>query len=379
MAKGHDESSAHAICTTSFQKAGNPIYEDRAAEAGDPESMRSLVLRAATGPVRTEMYGNPPREHFVVPVVACMEGVIHAVNARTPEFVPLETLKKAAATWEGKPVTLGHPAKDGRQCSASFPEILASYGIGTIRNSRVEGKKLLQEALIDKARAKALHPKMLERLEAGETDEVSIGAFVVTDSVANVYNDKPYLGSWLAAVGDHLAFLPDGRGACSRDMGCGTHRAAMRVCEDHLEVEADDELTFAAKYLSDILEARTAAGARHSKGDVELIQAIHDHTATLGASCEKVMKTASVAKRLEAGDVVHNVYTDKGERLSLRVASVKEHPSKNPHLYKIVFDGGLKGTTLVDKTNTYTVSRGKDEFTIRASLANSLGFAEKRH
>jgi hypothetical protein len=198
-------------------------------------SQRSLHLLGALGQVRTEMVGS--REHLVVPVVALMEGVIHAVNAETPEFVRVDTLERGASSWNGKPVTLGHPKKNGTQCSAQDPAIIEAHGIGTIRNARVEGKKMLCEALIDKARAKKLHPDMYQRLAAGETEEVSVGALVVTDKVPGTFNNKPFTSSWTFAQGDHLAFLPGGRGACSVEMGCGTHRAAMRVCGDMLTLE----------------------------------------------------------------------------------------------------------------------------------------------
>jgi hypothetical protein len=195
--------------------------------------LRQLHLLGATGLARTVIEAG--KEWLVLPVVALMEGVIHAVNAMTPEFVPLATLQKAAASWNGKPVTLGHPKRDGKQCSAEAPEVREAHGIGEIRNSRVEGTKLLQEAWIEKARAKKLHPEMFARLEANKTEEVSVGAFVATDGVASSYNGRDYKATWTEASGDHLAFLPGGRGACSVAMGCGTHRAAMRVCEDALE------------------------------------------------------------------------------------------------------------------------------------------------
>lgn len=166
------------------------------------------------------------REHIVVPVVALMEGVIHAVNANTPEFVPAATLAKAASSWNGRPVTLGHPTKNGRQCSANEPAILASHGLGTVFNSRFENKRLLCEAWIDKARVEALDSKMAARLLENEREEVSVGAMVVTDNVAGDHNGKSYKASWAEASGDHLAFLPGGRGACSIEMGCGAHRAA---------------------------------------------------------------------------------------------------------------------------------------------------------
>jgi hypothetical protein len=216
IASGKSEDSAYAICTTSLQEAGEPIFE--AAE------MHHLHLLGATGRARTEMHDG--REYLVVPVVALMEGVIHAVNAANPEFVPAATLQRAAASWNGRPCVLGHPVKAGKQCSANDPAILDAHAIGKIFNSRVEGTKLLQEAWIEKAKAKRLHPDMMLLLEGGKPVEVSVGAFVLTDDKAGEYNGKRYNASWLETTGDHLAFLPGGRGACSGEMGCGAHRAA---------------------------------------------------------------------------------------------------------------------------------------------------------
>lgn len=244
-AKGDSEESAYAICTASMQKAGEPLFEgaeSRSAEefrllgSGDEHcGERHLHLLGATGLARTVI--EKGKEWLVVPVVALMEGVIHAVNAMTPEFVPLATLQKAAASWNGKPVTLGHPKRNGKQCSANSSDILEAHGIGEIRNSRVDGVKLLQEAWIEKVRAQKLHPEMFAHLEANKTEEVSVGAFVVTDGKASAYNGKDYQASWIEAAGDHLAFLPGGRGACSVEMGCGTHRAAMHfVAAESIEL-----------------------------------------------------------------------------------------------------------------------------------------------
>jgi len=221
--KFHEQTAAHHEETAAL------TYKSARYMEGN-DSMRHLHLLGATGQPRTEVWNG--KEYLVVPVVALMEGVIHAVNAETPELVPFATLEKAAASWNGKPVTLGHPKKDGKQCSAGDPGIVESHGIGVVRNSRVDKgtKKLLQEAWIEKLRAKKLHPEMFARLEASKVEEVSVGAFVVTDGKAGTHsNGREFKGSWVEADGDHLAFLPGGRGACSVDMGCGTHRAAMHL------------------------------------------------------------------------------------------------------------------------------------------------------
>jgi len=247
--------------------------------------------------------------------------VIHPVNAQTPEFVSAEVLRKAASSWIGKPVTLGHPSKSGKQCSASDSEIRKSAGIGVIMRSTFNGKKLLQEAWIDEEKAKTLHPKMYETLAAGGREEVSVGAFVVTSPQAGDFGSKAYKATWLETQGDHLAFLPGGRGACSCEMGCGTHRAAMHfVAAESIEPVPDSllplvldvvaELTGAAAYkdcetcggtgqVKDGAKQqdcpscdgegklKTAAGARHSNNDMKMIQAVHDHSMALGASCDR--------------------------------------------------------------------------------------------
>lgn len=206
--------------------------EPKGAEA------RQLHLLGALGTVRTEMFEG--REHLVVPVIALMDGVIHAVNAATPERVTEATLSKAASSWNGRPITLGHPVKEGRQISANDARVIETQSFGQIFNSRMAGPKLLMDAYIDPVKAEKIGGKdLLQLLRDGKMCEVSVGAFVVTDNVAGEHNGKPFKATWLDTLGDHLAFLPNGRGACSMTMGCGANRAAtMRVCEDRFELEA---------------------------------------------------------------------------------------------------------------------------------------------
>jgi hypothetical protein len=170
--------------------------------------------------------------------------VIHAVNADTPEFVPKACLERAAASWNGKPLVLYHPKKAGKQCSAQDATVLAEHGMGFIRNSRTVGTKLLQEAWVEKARARALHPEMYKDLEDNRQVEVSVGAFVITDDVPGEFGSKAFKAAWLEATGDHLAFLPGGRGACSIAMGCGAHRAASHL----VTAESFELLARAGKY-----------------------------------------------------------------------------------------------------------------------------------
>ena len=190
----------------------------------DLRVLRSSV-QGATGLIRREMRHG--REHIVVPVVALMQGVIHAVNAPTAEFVPRSAIATAPHTWNGRPVVLGHPMRDGRQCSANDPTILESHAFGEVFQSHMDGNKLCMEAWIDPERVKKIGAeKMLERILEGDVIEVSVGAFVTTKNNEGHYEGRDYEAEWVDVMPDHLAFLPESVGACSVAMGCGAVRAA---------------------------------------------------------------------------------------------------------------------------------------------------------
>lgn len=189
------------------------------------DTLRHLHLVGAAGQAKVVQYDG--REHLVVPVIALMEGVIHAVNAETAEFVPAAALSVSPQLWNGRPLVLGHPTQNGTQVSANTTHVLESQSFGQIFNARMSGTRLLMDAYVDPAKAERIGGKdMVKRLRAGETLEVSVGAFVNTIDESGTHNGKAYKARWSTVAPDHLAFLPNGRGACSVEMGCGTHRAA---------------------------------------------------------------------------------------------------------------------------------------------------------
>lgn len=184
---------------------------------------RSLVFKSAAGvKTRTETYAG--REHIVVPVVALVEGVLHAMNAPNPEFVGASEIHSAG--WDGRPIFVGHPLRNGRPVSGNSPDILESKSVGIVFNSADDSGRLTMEAWIDKAKADAVDPDLLVRVAAGDPIEISVGIFCETSDEVGVYNGKNFKGAWSDIVPDHLALLPAGdRGACSRDMGCGVRAA----------------------------------------------------------------------------------------------------------------------------------------------------------
>jgi hypothetical protein len=298
---------------------------------------RHIHLVGAIGTIRTAKYQG--RDHVVVPVVALVEGVIFPINAETPELVLAKELAVAPQSWNGRPIFPNHPVENGTQVSGNAPHILESQAIGTIFNARLEGKRLKMDAYLDPERAAAVGPigiAVLERARKGEMIEVSVGAFVTTETKQGVFNGKSYKAVWKEVIPDHLAMLPKGTvGACSIAMGCGSPRVAAghapvhlltaegfalqdELVEAHLEAEAeketiteekpverrslrerivglisaafDEQVIEKAEAEVEVKEPETAelvdaAGARHSKGDNEMIQLMHDKAVALGASC----------------------------------------------------------------------------------------------
>jgi len=191
-------------------------------------TMRVSIKREAGAPLRTAVFED--REHIVVPVVMIKEGVLHAVNAAAPEFVPAETLAIAPAGWNGRPVMGGHPVVKGEHVSANDPRILEDHSFGRLFNTEMSGTNLRSEAWLDPSHAKpgSIGERAITRVQAGEEIEVSVGAFIVLDDKPGVFQGKKFSASWKEIVPDHLAFLAEGdTGACSNEMGCGAPRAAQ--------------------------------------------------------------------------------------------------------------------------------------------------------
>jgi len=253
---------------------------------------RSLILRGAQdGTLRTATYRG--RQHTVVPVVALVAGVVHAVNAAKPELVLAEELAKTSKAWNGEPVMLDHPERNGAKVSANDPEILDAGQLGQVFNAAMKGDRLVMEAWIDPSRVDSVGEQartLLAALEAGGTVEVSVGAFITIEHTAGEAGGVRYAGVWREIVPDHLALLPDGMtGACSVATGCGAGvaRAASRshlVTAEGITIEQEPSMPTETPApvtkslrdrIKDMLSSfRTQAGAVEDLSDQELRRAL---------------------------------------------------------------------------------------------------------
>lgn len=182
-----------------------------------------LTGLADTAAIRAATFNGLP--HVVVPVVMLVgDSVVWPSNAPAPEFVPAEELAIAPGAWNGRPCMPDHPAEG----SANSPAVLETGCFGMVFNAKFEDGRLKGEAWLDPKRAEAVGRdavRVIERCQAGEMVEVSVGAWVVTEASSGTHDGKAYEAIWKSCTPDHLALLPEGvKGACSVAAGCGAPR-----------------------------------------------------------------------------------------------------------------------------------------------------------
>ena len=184
-----------------------------------------------TGNVHYDNIGD--RKYLVAPMVMLTEGVHEGSNGLL--YYPKEEISKTPQAWNHKPVILYHPqAEDGEGISACDPVILGNRQVGIIMNARVgnvqvktDGEKkkritaLKAEAWLDEERADAIDERIMQAVEKNEIMELSTGLFTDNESESGEWNGETYDAIARNYRPDHLALLPDLKGACSVEDGAG--------------------------------------------------------------------------------------------------------------------------------------------------------------
>lgn len=177
-----------------------------------------FVTNTITSVNETTYDGKP---YLIAPVVAIREGVLNDMLVLAEEF------GKYPEAWNGRPVPLSHPKRNGEYVSANSPDIWANETPGTLWNVALDGDRLKGEIWIDLEKAEKIGEPatdVVERLRAGDPIEVSTGYFADLEETAGTWNGKSYIGIARNIRPDHLALLPNEIGACSWEDGCGTPR-----------------------------------------------------------------------------------------------------------------------------------------------------------
>lgn len=167
--------------------------------------------------IREELHQG--KKHIVLPVVMMVSGV-HS-GSHGPVFHSIEQLGRFPESWNGIPVSIKHPAKDGKNVSANHPDIIDSTVVGRVYNTFVDDDKLKGEVWLDAVRLNQVSPATAAYINKRQPLEVSLGMFSDNTDIEGVWAGETYIAEARNHRPDHLALLPGGKGACSWEDGCG--------------------------------------------------------------------------------------------------------------------------------------------------------------
>ena len=180
--------------------------------------METVVANLSGKARRTNVNG---REYIVAPLTMIVPGVLNGSQGAL--YYPPSEVARSADAWNGIPLVVRHPvAANGDHVSGRDPEVLARQGIGHVYKVANNGK-LTAEGWFDVEATRRVDNRVLQRLEAGQPIELSTGLYTDNEPAENGahYNGSPYTHVARNYRPDHLAILPDQRGACSIKDGCG--------------------------------------------------------------------------------------------------------------------------------------------------------------
>ncbi len=203
----------------------------------------SVLASADVSAIKTASLAG--KEYTVVPIIALLEGVWQGALADGGELALASEFGKYPASWNARPITLGHPQRAGNFVSAGSPDVYQSEVIGSMYNTTVKDNKLKTEAWICNEKVDQIGDaaiNMVDRLKSGEMVEVSTGFFMDLEEASGTYNGVDFVGIWRNIVPDHLALLAEGTlGACSVADGAGAPRTNQLRVFSRLSTKEDNK------------------------------------------------------------------------------------------------------------------------------------------
>jgi len=205
-------------CDAAAIRQANGVVGNKAKDMENVIEAAFGIYAATTSDytIREEMYHG--RKHIVVPVVMMVEGVHN--GSAGPIMHTEDNLRQNVQSWNGRPVTIGHPEDEGGNVSANSPTVMDEWTVGQIFNAHYDNG-LKAEAWIDLEEIQRKSPTALTYIRQGRPLEVSVGIFNNTEAVEGEWHGETYEAIAIDYQPDHLALLPGEQGACSWEDGCG--------------------------------------------------------------------------------------------------------------------------------------------------------------
>lgn len=168
---------------------------------------------------REEIHGRP---YLVVPFASIVADSVLTGSAGSL-FYPADEIARDVSAWDGMPIVVRHPVRNDGHVSARDPDVIGKTGVGTVYRSAFTDGKLRGEAWLDVDALRRVDAGLYAAITAGKPVELSTGLFTRNEPVENgtAPDGRPYTHVARDYKPDHLALLPDEKGACAVAHGCG--------------------------------------------------------------------------------------------------------------------------------------------------------------
>lgn len=180
-------------------------------------------------------------KYVVAPIIPARVGVMNG------GLCTAENLKAHVARWNGSPIVVGHPEENGTKVSANSPKYLPEvvgrmYNVGfDDAKGHMKGEIWLNEKKMEEAGGQFV--EALARVKGGLPLDVSTAFFSPLSGGPGVHDGAQYSGVFNDIRPDHLALLPNEKGACSWEDGCGVRANKEDTTENIVSKVADRILT----------------------------------------------------------------------------------------------------------------------------------------
>jgi hypothetical protein len=172
------------------------------------------------GKYRRETLAGKP--HLVVPCVMLKDDIV--LNGSEGAILyPGEENEKSVEDWNGMPIVVYHPKKGEDFVSARSPEFYDAVQVGLIFNTNHEDSKLKPECWFDEARTQEVDERVYHAIINELPMDVSTGLRFQLEKVDGVQDGIQYKGKARNYKPDHLAVLPDKKGALPVEKGGGLY------------------------------------------------------------------------------------------------------------------------------------------------------------
>lgn len=213
--------------------AASAIRQANGVVKNNEEAMIIHSIQADNYDIRTvEHQGS---QHVVVPVIVMREGV--HTGSHGALFHPAAELGHFIDAWNGIPITVQHPQRDGMNVSANSPDLIDGVVVGRFYNAEMYEDRVRGEAWIDVGRLQRVSPEALSSIKLKRPLDVSAGVYTDDEMNEGTWNDEEYIGIARNHRPDHVALLPGGTGACSWADGCGIRANEEKGGQENLSEE----------------------------------------------------------------------------------------------------------------------------------------------